>query len=232
MDLKLPKQVRVLASSSTDIKSLERRLPKSLTFSEQRIVKRLASRGEEWTARMTIGGSTGQTIDDRGGVASPFVLADADAIDDALGFCAVCAEFNVQKALRLIQSQVAGKEGSRSTIFVGKDGSCQIMAKLPAIMRAYEVERCRPCCALIMGIDRLYDTTDSGINYDDNDIEATIIFKKDNVLRLSLSRRSTGDPVQNLKLSFFALPTIEFFTLPGMYVLTRPPLGYASTGER
>lgn len=84
---------------------------------------------------------------------------------------------------------------------------------------------------LYVGISRPYDSSgldasqiNNSIDYGDNDIEATIIFKKDNVLRMYLSRRSSKKAIESLGIRFFALLVLEFYSQPGMLTCSRPLL--------
>jgi len=74
-----------------------------------------------------------------------------------------------------------------------------------------------------MDISKLYDSSgleasqiNNSIDYSDNDIEATIIFKKHNVLRMYLSRGSRKKSIESLSICFFALSMLEFCSQPGM----------------
>jgi hypothetical protein len=56
------------------------------------------------------------------------------------------------------------------------------------------------------------------IDYGENDIEATTIFKKDNFLRMYLSKKSSKRAVESLGISFFALLMLEFYSQPNILI--------------
>ena len=226
MDLLLIKRLRELAviSSSKNEADFEKELEQCLTYAEQRTSQRLSTKGQTRSAHAFIHGSTGDDYDGRGGhSASLSPVSDPRPTGATFDFCRVCAEFDPQKALLLFQfPDDAAKKASPRNAFVSIDGACQIMATLPTVMRSKRETDCRSCIAIHAGIRSLYDVPDmdienapAAIDYDDEDIEVTIIFKRDNVLRLYLSRRSTGCAVESPGMSFFALPMLEYYSAPG-----------------
>jgi len=226
MDLHLIKRLRELAvaSSSTNEADFERELEQHLTYAEQRTSLRLSTKRKGGSAHAFINASMDEEYDGRGGhYTSLSPVSDPRPTGPTFNFCRVCAEFDPQNALLLFQfPDDASKKAGRSNAFVSMDGGCQIMATLPTIMRSKRETNCRSCIAIHAGIRSLYDVPDmdienspAAIDYDDEDIEVTIIFKRDNVLRLYLSRRSTGCAVESPGMSFFALPMLEYYSKPG-----------------
>jgi hypothetical protein len=214
MDITLISRLRDLDVFSLDDGAMEQELQKFLTFTEQGTPQRLATKGQSTNAKSFMHAGTGETFDGRGSHDFQPMPPDLPVTDASFGFCIVCAEFELRNAVRL---------GNTRNAFVSSDGSCQIMAQLPDVIIAKDRRGCKSCMALYIGISRLYETSglnmsqvDNCIDYSDDDIGAAIIFKKDNVLILYLSRRSSQKAVEALGLSFFALPMLEFYSQPGM----------------
>jgi hypothetical protein len=144
IDISLIKRVRDTELSSHDEEAVEQELEKWPTFVEQRAVQRLAAKGRSSTMRSCIRGATGESSDGRGRDSSYPISPDLRVPDAAFDYCPECAEFEPRRALRL---------ANRSNVFVYRDSSCRIMAKLPNIMRAKD--RCRSCVVLTAAIQTL-----------------------------------------------------------------------------
>jgi hypothetical protein len=214
MDIKLLSRMREMDLSSLDNEAVEQELQRSLTFAEQGILLRFATKGQSTSTRSFVHANTGEEFDGRGSRNFPPFVPDLPVAGASFDFCTVCAEFELRNAVRL---------GHTRNCFISGDGACQIMARLPDIIRAKEQRGCSSCTALFVGISRLCESTgfdmsqiDNPIDYDDEDIEVTVVFKKHNVLRLYLSRKSSQRALESTGLSFFASPMLEFYSRPGM----------------